>query len=172
MVRPGARTTFRRSIRNAKGGIVRKLEFPPGTPVDLTSRQELEAIYNDIGKALVIVERNDMGQAKPDWDATGEVVRERDGRPAGGDAEEVDGEEPEGIVIDLEIDEDLVELLKRHQAELPSPVTVESLADWVKEGNSFTTLDGFTVDSVSRLHQALALDRMSKRKATTAVLIC
>lgn len=92
MVRPGAKNTFRRSIRNKKGEIVRKLEFPPGMPVDLTSKVELEAIYGDIGNALVIVERNDMGQAKPNWDATEEVIRERSGESSEVEVEESSGE--------------------------------------------------------------------------------
>ncbi|MEO1528074.1 MAG: hypothetical protein AAFX06_21800 [Planctomycetota bacterium] len=93
MTRLGAMATFRRNIRNDKGEIVKKLQFPPGTPVELHTKAEVEAVYGDIGKALVIVRMSDLGQAHPDFDATDEVVRERDGEDI---AEQLVDESSEG----------------------------------------------------------------------------
>lgn len=53
MLRPGNPATFRRTVeRNAKGESVRKVEFPPLTPVEV-SDEDFIALEPDIGTVLV-----------------------------------------------------------------------------------------------------------------------
>ena len=56
---------FRRSARDDKGNILRKLEFEPGQGVDV-SDDDMVVIADDIGPALVFVGKD----RKPDWLAT------------------------------------------------------------------------------------------------------
>ena len=56
MLRPGWQGTFRRSIRDkATGAILRTVEFPHRTPVDIASA-EIGSFEKDIGRAIVPVE--------------------------------------------------------------------------------------------------------------------
>jgi|GEM_PF-5114039 len=68
---------FRRNVRDAKGEIVRTLEFEPGVPQEIKSKADFDAIRDDIGKALVLVERDDKNHIVivPEHDFLAEMAR-------------------------------------------------------------------------------------------------
>lgn len=80
--RPGARSTFQRSVQNEKGEVVDLLVFEPEQPVEL-NQQQMTAVKSDLGGALAIVEpdKSRPGRFNVDWDRTYKVFRdEHDGR--------------------------------------------------------------------------------------------
>ena len=76
---------FRRAVRNEKGDVVETFDFEPGVPQELYEDQ-LNALANDIGSALVITKKvlkskqkvtePDEFMIKPDWEATQKFAAE------------------------------------------------------------------------------------------------
>ena len=64
MRRPGIELPFRRTVKDRKGNPLRVLLFEPGQIVKLES-DDFRAVRNDVGRALVIVDRDDAGRPKP-----------------------------------------------------------------------------------------------------------
>ena len=64
---------FHRSVRAADGSIDHTLEFIPDTPVELTSDDDLQAIANDIGMALVQVAVESHTPKGPDERAVNKI---------------------------------------------------------------------------------------------------
>lgn len=62
MSRGGKETTFRRSVRDSRGKIIRTLEFPNEQPVNV-SWDDLPFIENDLHKALVPVRVTERGKS-------------------------------------------------------------------------------------------------------------
>jgi len=62
MSRGEKNTTFRRSVRDGRGAIVRTLEFPSNEPVDV-AWEDLPLIQNDLFKALVPVRVTERGKS-------------------------------------------------------------------------------------------------------------
>lgn len=72
--RPGAVSSFRRSIRDESGEVQNVLVFDPDQPVELTA-DELEFIKDDIGHALAVAEPDEKrpGNYNVDWPKTLEL---------------------------------------------------------------------------------------------------
>lgn len=140
MLRPGSKAPFQRCIRE-KGKVVQRLSFPPGTPVEMTDQGSVDAVYADVGKALVIVELNEHGQPHVDWEATQEVVEERERAEQGDDYEETQSVDPTVPLIQAGVSEDNAKLLelnvKKHGDWLLNP---EAIVTKVKEGFKLSTL--------------------------------
>ena len=65
MLRPGNPATFRRTVeRDAKGQSVRKIEFPPLTPVAV-SDDDYFALESDIGPILALAAIDEHGKPLP-----------------------------------------------------------------------------------------------------------
>lgn len=184
---PSSKQPFRRAVRDGNGQITSVLRFEPDAPLEL-DEAGCKAVEKEIGRVLCLVDPADPNQVSPtrfvvDWEATDEVCFRVHGtkvprqaasiqsgagvrEPAvaekndGGGSE---GDDPEDVI---ELDDDLVDLLEKHQGVLPNPVTLESLSQWIGDGNQLTTLDGFTVDSVNRLHKALGIPVVDEQVST------
>lgn len=65
MLRPGNPATFRRTVeRDAKGNSVRKIEFHPLQPVEV-SDDDFFAVADDIGKVIVFAAIDENGKPLP-----------------------------------------------------------------------------------------------------------
>jgi hypothetical protein len=64
MVKPGAPAGFKRTVKNARGKPIKRLEFAINEPVEITDRAELKAIAGDIGHALVEMAKDGRGRLR------------------------------------------------------------------------------------------------------------
>lgn len=69
-----------------------------------------------------------------------------------------DGAAGQGDETAIELPDELIDLLERHGETLPSPLSVDGLTQWIKDGGELMLLDGFSIDSAAAVHQALGLD--------------
>lgn len=80
MLAPGLTDPFRRSVRDKKNEVREQLVFQPNMPVLLSKQQQLDAVADDIGAALVIAEckekEGEIIGGKANWEETAAVVRE------------------------------------------------------------------------------------------------
>jgi len=79
MLRPRTQAAFHRSRRDKAGNVIETHVFQSLQPFAVTD-EWIDALYDDIGKALVIVNVSEEdGRPRVDWDATAAVIAERDG---------------------------------------------------------------------------------------------
>ncbi|QDV84991.1 hypothetical protein [Planctomycetes bacterium TBK1r] len=182
---PGKKQPFHRAVRDKRGNVKKVITFDPDQPVGLSS-EEAELVKRDIGRALVIIKADEKrpGRFIVDWETTRGVFhtihkqelevspRARraigtsdtpppsviDLRRDGAGAKDVDGSGEDADSVSIELPDELVDLLERNGDSLPSPLSVDSLTQWISDGGELVLLDGFTVDSASAVHEALGLD--------------
>ena len=121
--------------------MIERLEFAPGSPVNIYSQDQIESVYNDVGKALVVVVVNENGQPKVNWEMTQEVIDERDKDELGDDYKERAEIEPLAALAAAGVSDDNIKLLqlnvKKHGDWLLNP---EAIVIKVKEGFELSKL--------------------------------
>ncbi|QDV40889.1 hypothetical protein Enr13x_07250 [Stieleria neptunia] len=174
---PGKKQPFHRAVRDKRGKVKKVITFDPDQPVGLSS-EEAELVKRDIGRALVIIEADEKrpGRFIVDWETTRGVfhtihkqeleVSPRARRAIGASETpppsvmDLRGDEAgkDADAVSIELPDELVDLLERNGDSLPSPLSAESLTQWIGDGGELVLLDGFTVDSAAAVHAALGLD--------------
>jgi hypothetical protein len=138
MRHPGIPMPFRRTMPDGMLQV-----FEPGMPVGLDSAQ-MEAVLDDIGHALVMVDMDERGRPRIDWDLT-KSVRDNE-KPA-------EKAEPPATV-EVELSDKLIDLLELNADKFPevSPVGVQMFLD---EGGDLESLEGFTPELARELRDVL-----------------
>jgi len=141
MRHPGIKMPFQRTIPTGE-----VLRFEPGVPVELDSIQ-MEGVLNDLGTALVVVETDNKGRPRIDWDLT-KAVRDNE-RPL------ARREAAEQAEVAFELSDALMDLLELHADSFVemTPVGVQAFLD---DGGKLESLDGFTPELQQELLDALA----------------
>lgn len=130
--------------------------FEPGIPVDLDSTQ-MEAVLDDLGYALVMVDIDEKNRPRIDWDLTKSV---RDNEAPAAKAE------PPGTV-EIELSDQLIELLELNADKFVevSPMGVQAFLD---DGGDLESLEGFTPELAQELRDSLASNLPDTSKLSEA----
>lgn len=159
---PGDPMPFRRSVRDDKGELVRKLEFLPDQPLELTD-EEFAVVQNDVGRTLCVCEpsKDSPERFRVDWSGTDKVHKDthgvvlpRQSKPVNvgaGQQPKVDPVENADPEDDVELSEELIEALEKN---------VEKHGEWVLDPDAIKekVAAGFDLTSLTDIGRARAAD--------------